>query len=435
MPRFPLTALLALPVAALVFVPACVGDDAVPVGGTVSPEAGGGTDAFVPTPGTDGSTGTDSGVTCATGMADCDGNPANGCEVDTRTSATNCGACAKACGGTATCSAGDCSVERVKDALDHPFALEIAGPRLVWYEGIDAIRGCTTDACNASTATLVDISTVAPSPASVSFSPHQIAVVGPKFYFTKCMGGDCRPAECDVTGCKNLGAPFVTPTGSGTRHAPILVGGPGAVYTHHGLDGLIRTDLAAKTESFPGSSYKLVDQLGAMHIDAQRFVYVDPDPSMANPIGGVYVCPIAGCVGARTPLLPPPVKLLAVGAGTAFTSTGGAGASAGVIYGCPLTGCGGGGTVFAQNQAFTTDIAADDKAVYWTTAGSADVKTNNAAIGTVMRCSLPGCAGGPVKIGDAVTNPVAVRVDANYVYWITYGTPANKDGAIFRKRR
>ncbi|MEZ4389605.1 MAG: discoidin domain-containing protein [Polyangiales bacterium] len=51
--------------------------------------------------------------TCAAGFADCDGNPSNGCEVDTRTSAANCGACRRACSvsnGTAACVASACVV-------------------------------------------------------------------------------------------------------------------------------------------------------------------------------------------------------------------------------------------------------------------------------------------------------------------------------------
>ena len=50
---------------------------------------------------------------CNAGFADCDGNPANGCEVDTRTSLTHCGMCNRACtaaNGTATCAAGACGV-------------------------------------------------------------------------------------------------------------------------------------------------------------------------------------------------------------------------------------------------------------------------------------------------------------------------------------
>nr|MBK7069260.1 hypothetical protein [Deltaproteobacteria bacterium] len=37
------------------------------------------------------------GLDCATGFADCDANRANGCEVDTRASAEHCGACGRSC--------------------------------------------------------------------------------------------------------------------------------------------------------------------------------------------------------------------------------------------------------------------------------------------------------------------------------------------------
>jgi hypothetical protein len=52
-------------------------------------------------------------LSCNAGYADCDGNAANGCEVDLNTSAANCGACGAACStnnDTPTCSSGKCSV-------------------------------------------------------------------------------------------------------------------------------------------------------------------------------------------------------------------------------------------------------------------------------------------------------------------------------------
>ncbi|MEZ4407493.1 MAG: FG-GAP-like repeat-containing protein [Polyangiales bacterium] len=49
---------------------------------------------------------------CAEGFGDCDGDASNGCEVDTRTSLTHCGACMNACparaNATASCTAGVC---------------------------------------------------------------------------------------------------------------------------------------------------------------------------------------------------------------------------------------------------------------------------------------------------------------------------------------
>ncbi|MFO0653073.1 MAG: hypothetical protein U0326_43040 [Polyangiales bacterium] len=52
---------------------------------------------------------------CETGFADCNGDPADGCEVDLNADASNCGACGRACrlaGAAATCDAGRCAVAR-----------------------------------------------------------------------------------------------------------------------------------------------------------------------------------------------------------------------------------------------------------------------------------------------------------------------------------
>ena len=52
------------------------------------------------------------GITCNAGFADCDGNAANGCEVNLRTDAAHCGACGTVCPsgarGMATCAGGVC---------------------------------------------------------------------------------------------------------------------------------------------------------------------------------------------------------------------------------------------------------------------------------------------------------------------------------------
>jgi len=52
-------------------------------------------------------------LTCTAGFADCDGNATNGCEVDTRTSATHCGGCGRTCmlaNATAACAGSLCAV-------------------------------------------------------------------------------------------------------------------------------------------------------------------------------------------------------------------------------------------------------------------------------------------------------------------------------------
>ncbi|MFO0560348.1 MAG: hypothetical protein U0269_20190 [Polyangiales bacterium] len=47
-------------------------------------------------------------LTCNAGFANCDSNVANGCEVNTNTSAVHCGMCGRACAAGATCTAGTC---------------------------------------------------------------------------------------------------------------------------------------------------------------------------------------------------------------------------------------------------------------------------------------------------------------------------------------
>ena len=52
------------------------------------------------------------GLACLPGRADCDGREANGCEVDTRSSPTDCGACRASCDrphASTTCASGVCA--------------------------------------------------------------------------------------------------------------------------------------------------------------------------------------------------------------------------------------------------------------------------------------------------------------------------------------
>src|SRR5262249_23760543 len=51
--------------------------------------------------------------TCTGTFKDCDGNPNNGCETDTSSSLTSCGACGQACSnnhGTPSCNSGACAI-------------------------------------------------------------------------------------------------------------------------------------------------------------------------------------------------------------------------------------------------------------------------------------------------------------------------------------
>ncbi|MDB4929279.1 MAG: uncharacterized protein JWM10_1763 [Myxococcaceae bacterium] len=91
-------------------------------------------------------------ASCAAGFANCDGNAANGCEVDTRTSDTNCGMCGQACGVGLACAAGACGAMASCAAIHTRFAALASGVYSVDPDGptagataFDAYCDMTTD--------------------------------------------------------------------------------------------------------------------------------------------------------------------------------------------------------------------------------------------------------------------------------------------------
>lgn len=431
---------LALFGGAALLAPACVlpdytvGADAADAATTPGNEEGGTTP--LPDGATSDGPAPESGLTCAPSTGDCDGVASTGCETDLRTSALHCGACGRSCG-SVQCQDSECQPERLINGLVEPVGLELAGPRLVWFEP-EMVRGCRADDCATSKAILADVTGPVQFLPTGSLTPRQIAVVGQKFYFSHCpsnSNSDCGVASCDIAGCKATGATYVAPAGMNTnRRASLVVAGGGAIFTHQGIDGLYRTDLAKQTATAAGGQYNIQDQLQAFYLDPQRALMLDDNASQANPTGGLFTCPASGCVGASKRLLPPPVKHLSVDKGVAYTSTGGA-PSAATIVACDVNGCSQAGTVLATNQPFVSDIAADGPSVYWATIGAASPTTNTAAVGAIFRCALPSCAGGPKKIADGLLNPTAVRVDATYVYWLERGATGQANGQIMRRRR
>ncbi len=404
----------------------CVSGDTAPTGGSAIPDGGG---SAPDTGGGNDASSADAGK-CAANTGECDGNPETVCETDLRTTTEHCGACGRSCG-SAVCQGGQCAAEPLARALPAPFSLQVAGPRLVWYEGGGAaIWGCRTADCGTSKAVMVDVRGA--RFAVDGLSPRQIAVDATNFYYADC-GNDCGLSKCDLAGCKLTGGAQLDTVRNATRLSTLVVAGAGGAYTYQGIEGLSRIDLTTGLTSYMGGTYRVQDQLQALYTDGTDFVYVDPDASLANPIGGLFICPYAGCAGTRNRLLPPPVRHLATAARTAFTSSGPTATAS--IIGCAFGGCGGGGTVLATNQAYVSDIAADATAMYWSTTGVANPATNNAALGTVMRCALPSCAGGPTRVAEGVVNPTSIALDKDYIYWLTRGGTAANTGEIWRRRR
>ena len=69
---------------------------------------------------------------CSEGLADCNVDPADGCEVDVSSDAANCGQCGLACGGGESCDAGNCVATAMDWLLETP------------CNGVDFGGGCTS---------------------------------------------------------------------------------------------------------------------------------------------------------------------------------------------------------------------------------------------------------------------------------------------------
>jgi hypothetical protein len=86
------------------------------------------------------------------GFADCNADPTDGCEVDTRTSAAHCGACSMACGSRVcvgyVCQAPTCT-DRVRNGAETDVDCGGQCPACVRCQSCGVDRDCADGACGA----------------------------------------------------------------------------------------------------------------------------------------------------------------------------------------------------------------------------------------------------------------------------------------------
>ncbi|MBK6534292.1 MAG: SUMF1/EgtB/PvdO family nonheme iron enzyme [Deltaproteobacteria bacterium] len=160
-------------------------------------------------------------VTCFSGYADCDGNPANGCEVNTTTgNVANCGRCGTRCptpaGTTAVCNGGTCGVSSV-----------ICGAGTGNCDGMDR-NGCETT-------TLTDAANCGPGGMVGSAAGRMQGQCSSTGGAAGCTGGACSITcatgfgDCGgnvANGCEtNTATTTVTHCGTCGRACPAPTGG------------------------------------------------------------------------------------------------------------------------------------------------------------------------------------------------------------------
>ena len=367
---------------------------------------------------------------CNPGFLDCNGDPLDGCEVNTNTNHANCGACGNVCNAASNCVGGTCAeASNLVTNAYQPRGIAVDGTNLYWVDN----NGAHTYPYSSAAINSFGVSPTDPNGvvmeqplvggAQIMISwdegaPVDIAVDGDGFVYWTFLdnsGGEVRRAPVVPAG----GQPQVAPTrlvvsqGAPTQIA--LSGNNVYFLDANTIKTVPKTAVQATPTTIPNSS-----GAQAFAVDGTNVYWTVP----GGPMGAGFVYQegissstaqvIAGGQNANPSLINP--FGIAVDSHNVYWTDFSTGTGQGQVYQVPI----GGGTVtsIASRQDPAT-VVVDSTSVYWVEIPTSSIMTAPIGGGTATTLAT---FDSTLAVGSDFTNAaIGLRVDATNVYWSLAG--------------
>ena len=344
----------------------------------------------------DGATadGADGGLVCPAGFADCDQNPANGCEATVSGDPRNCGSCGHSCGDT-SCLTGMCQ------------------PRILFNAGFfcRGLAQCPNGDLYYTNYSYGVVGRAVPP----AYTPQASVTNQISAFPVTCDGSYAAWANNDgtirATPAASPGTTTTIATGqtNGQRSAfAIVLSGGRAYWTSS--DGALRG--APVTGGNVDTLASGIGVLAGLATDDTYLYFAAGNTIRKIPLGGGNADILA--LGQSTP------QHLAVDATAVYWVNAGIGGDGSVAK---VDKSGGNVTVLATQEVTPFGVAVDDTFVFWTDQGG----TPGSGYGMVRE--IPKNGGTKVTLAQDLFLPDTIVADGLFVYWIL------ENGAVYRVAR